>query len=206
MTDQNRVAEGWLKLGTTLSHAARPTPDERGCYVNPPVTRGSTVVFPSLDAMQRQGAARYDHESIYGAMGSPIQHELEKAIATVEGGTDCQIVSSGLAACTLPLLAFLSAGDHCLFSDSVYGPTRRLAENMLRRFGVEISYFPPMADEKELETFITPNTRVIFTESPGSHTFQVQDIPMLARVAQSNGAKKDVDNTWGFGLFSPFPH
>lgn len=206
MTDQNRVAEGWLKLGTTLSHAARPTPDERGCYVNPPVTRGSTVVFPSLDAMQRQGAARYDHESIYGAMGSPIQHELEKAIATVEGGTDCQIVSSGLAACTLPLLAFLSAGDHCLFSDSVYGPTRRFAENMLRRFGVEISYFPPMADEKELETFITPNTRVIFTESPGSHTFEVQDIPMLARVAHSNGAKLFVDNTWGFGIFAPFAH
>ncbi|MFT8674253.1 MAG: cystathionine beta-lyase [Acetobacter sp.] len=206
MTDPCKVTGGWQRLGTVLSGAARPTPSDDGVFVNMPVTRGSTVLFPSLDAMNRKGHQRYDHTSGYGAMGSPIQHELEKVIATVEGGTDCQLVGSGLAACTLPLLAFLGAGDHCLFSDNIYGPTRRFAETMLRRFGVEISYFPPMADSAAVAALMRPNTKVVFAESPGSHTFEVQDVPMLAAVAHDHGARLFLDNTWGFGIFSPFSH
>ncbi|MFT8439344.1 cystathionine beta-lyase [Acetobacter fabarum] len=206
MTDRNSVDAGWHKLGTSLTHAGRATPPEAGTYVNPPLERGSTVLFPSLKSMNRKGQERYDHTSIYGAMGSPTQHELEKLIARIEGGTDCQIVSSGLAACTTPLLAFLKAGDHCLLADSVYGPTRRFAENMLKRFGVDISYFPPCASRAEVEEYIQPNTRIIFTESPGSHTFEVQDIPMLAEVAHQHGARLFLDNTWGFGIFAPFEH
>lgn len=206
MTDRNSVDAGWHKLGTSLTHTGRATPPEAGTYVNPPLERGSTVLFPSLKSMNRKGQERYDHTSIYGAMGSPTQHELEKLIARIEGGTDCQIVSSGLAACTTPLLAFLKAGDHCLLADSVYGPTRRFAENMLRRFGVDISYFPPCASRAEVEEYIQPNTRIIFTESPGSHTFEVQDIPMLAEVAHQHGARLFLDNTWGFGIFAPFEH
>lgn len=206
MTDSSGVDTGWQKLGTALTHAGRPKAPEGGVYVNPPVERGSTVLFPSLESMGKRGLERYNHASIYGAMGSPTQHELEKLIAQIEGGTDCQIVSSGLAACTTPLLAFLKAGDHCLLADSVYGPTRRFAENMLRRFGVDISYFPPCASRAEVEDYIQPNTRIIFTESPGSHTFEVQDIPMLADVAHKNGALLFLDNTWGFGIFAPFEH
>ena len=204
MTDTHHVAEGWQRLGTVLSSAARPAPSEDGVFVNMPATRGSTVLFPSLEAMNRKGHQRYDHTSGYGAMGSPIQHELEKVIATVEGGTDCQLVGSGLAACTLPLLAFLGAGDHCLFSDNVYGPTRRFAETMLKRFGVEIAYFPPQADRAAVSALMRPNTKVVFAESPGSHTFEVQDIAMLASVAHEHGARLFLDNTWGFGIFSPF--
>ncbi|MFT8549710.1 MAG: cystathionine beta-lyase [Acetobacter okinawensis] len=206
MTDRRNVDAGWQKLGTSLTHAGRAAAPEGGTYVNLPVERGSTVLFPSLQSMNRKGLERYDHTSIYGAMGSPTQHELEKLIAQIEGGTDCQIVSSGLAACTTPLLAFLKAGDHCLLVDSIYGPTRRFAENMLRRFGVDISYFPPCASRAEVEEYVQPNTRIIFTESPGSHTFEVQDIPMLADVAHSHGARLFLDNTWGFGIFAPFEH
>lgn len=206
MSDYSTVSGGWRKLGTTLSHSGRPAADEGGNYINLPVTRGSTVVFPSVESMNRKGLERYQHTSIYGAMGSPVQHELEKVIATMEGGTDCQIVSSGLAACTLPLMAFLNAGDHCLLSDNIYGPTRRFAQSVLKRFGVDISYFPPMADRETLETYVKPNTRVIFAESPGSHTFEVQDIPMLATVAHAHGARLFMDNTWGFGIFAPFEH
>ncbi|MDE7546913.1 cystathionine beta-lyase [Acetobacter fabarum] len=206
MTDRNSVDAGWQKLGTSLTHTGRPPPSEAGTYVNPPLERGSTVLFPSLKSMNRKGQERYVHTSIYGAMGSPTQHELEKLIAHIEGGTDCQIVSSGLAACTTPLLAFLKAGDHCLLADSVYGPTRRFADNMLGRFGVDISYFPPCASRSEVEEYVQPNTRIIFTESPGSHTFEVQDIPMLAEVAHRHGARLFLDNTWGFGIFAPFAH
>ena len=206
MTDENKVSAGWLKLASSLSHVARPQATEAGTYVNLPLERGSTVVFPSLDAMQQTGRKRYDHVSIYGAMGSPTQHELEKAIATIEGGTDTQVVCSGLAACTTPLLAFLKAGDHCLLADNVYGPTRRFAENMLKRFGVEISYFPPCADAATITALMRPNTRVVFTESPGSHTFEVQDVAMLAEIAHAHGALLFFDNTWGFGVFAPFKH
>lgn len=206
MSDHAAVSAGWHHLGTILSHAARPERVEEGSFVTPPITRGSTVVFPSIESMSRQEQKRYDHATIYGAMGSPIQYELEKVVAKIEGGTDCQIVSSGLSACTMPLMAFLNAGDHCLISDNVYGPTRRFAEKVLKRFGVEISYFPPMVSAHELESFFRPHTRCIFVESPGSHTFEVQDIPMLVSVTHQHGAKLLMDNTWGFGIFSPFKH
>ncbi len=206
MPDNDAVSAGWHKFGTLLSHAARPERVEEGNFVNPPITRGSTVVFPSVESMIRKEKERYAHTTIYGAMGSPVQHELEKVIARLEGGCDCQVVSSGLSACTLPLMAFLKTGDHCLIADSVYGPTRRFAEKVLQRFGVEISFFPPMASKAELESFFRPNTRCVFTESPGSHTFEVQDIPMIAALTHQHGAKLLLDNSWGFGIFAPFDH
>ena len=110
MTERTSVDIGWQKLGTALTHTGRSGVPAEGSYVNPPLERGSTVLFPSLESMARKGQERYNHASIYGAMGSPTQHELEKLIAHIEGGKDCQIVSSGLAACTTPLLAFLKQG------------------------------------------------------------------------------------------------
>ncbi|WP_212374403.1 cystathionine beta-lyase [Acetobacter persici] len=206
MTSETTVTQGWDKLSSTLTRLARPEILPEGSPVNMPMTRGSTVLFPTLKDMQKQGQKRFDHEYIYGAMGTPVQHELEKAIAVIEGGTDCQVVSSGLAACTTPLLAFLNAGEHCLLPDSVYSPTRRFAENVLKRFSVEISYYPPRASAEELGSLMQPNTRVLFAESPGSHTFEVQDIPMLARIAHAHDARLMLDNTWGFGIFAPFAH
>ncbi|WP_215753689.1 cystathionine beta-lyase [Acetobacter sp. P5B1] len=206
MTSDANVTRGWDKLSSTLTRLGRPEAQPEGTPVNMALTRGSTVLFPTLHDMRHQGQKRFDHAYIYGAMGTPVQHELEKAIAVIEGGSDCQVVSSGLAACTTPLLAFLNAGDHCLLPDSVYSPTRRFAENVLKRFGVETTYYPPCASAETLTGLMQPNTRVLFSESPGSHTFEVQDVPMLARVAHAHGARLMMDNTWGFGIFAPFTH
>jgi cystathionine beta-lyase len=206
MTLENQVSQGWQKLSSALTHQARPAPQKEGTSVNLPLTRGSTVVFPSLDDMRKQGQRRFEHEYIYGAMGTPVQHELEKIIAEIEGGSDCQLVSSGLAACTTPLLAFLASGDHCLMPDSVYSPTRRFAETILKRFGVETTYYPPCASPDTVKSLFRRNTRILFTESPGSHTFEIQDIPQLADIAHAVGAKLMLDNTWGFGIFAPFKH
>jgi cystathionine beta-lyase len=106
----------------------------------------------------------------------------------------------------VPLLAYLSAGDHVLMPDSVYGPTRTFCGGALKRFGVETNYYDPMIDEAGISALLRENTKVIFTESPGSHTFEVQDIPMLVRVAHAHGAKLFMDNTWGIHHFQPFAH
>lgn len=200
------VSKGWRILASFLVEAGRDPLQEKGGFVNPPLERGSTVLFPTMDDLRTQGGHLYDHELIYGAMGSPIQHRLERIIADIEGGSDTQIVCSGLAACVVPLLTFLAHGGHCLLPDNVYGPTRRFANTMLKRFGVSTTYYPPMASMDELTSYIKPHTHVIFAESPGSHTFEVQDIPAIAEVAHAHGAKLILDNTWGIGIFKPFQH
>ncbi len=196
---------GWSGLTAKLVRLGRPTGTEPG-FVNPPVARGSTVLYESMDAMRARSARRYDHELIYGAMGGPTQALLEEAVAAIEGGRHTQVVSSGLAACTTPLLAFLGAGGHCLMPDSVYGPTRRFCDSMLRRLGVETTYYDPLIPEPALHALMRPTTQVLFTESPGSHSFEVQDVAMLARVAHEHGAKLMLDNTWGIHVFQPFRH
>jgi len=107
---------------------------------------------------------------------------------------------------TVPLLAYLKAGDHLLMPDSVYGPSRNFCSGLLRGYGVVTDYYDPMIDEAGARAMMRPNTRVLFTESPGSHTFALQDIPMLARVAHAAGAKLFLDNTWGIHHFQPFAH
>ncbi|MBR0559548.1 cystathionine beta-lyase [Neokomagataea anthophila] len=203
---EKSLTAGWHKMATTLVQGGRAAVEEGGTLVNLPVERGSTVLFPSIEAMNRQDGRSHAHKAVYGAMGNPTQHELEQFIAVLEGGSHTQIVNSGLSACTTPLLAFLGQGDHLLLPDSVYGPTRRFAETMLRRLGVQTSYYPPMASRDVVEGFLQSNTRIVFAESPGSHTFEVQDVPMLADVAHQAGALCFLDNTWGFGIFQPFEH
>lgn len=209
--DEDRVAAGWEQLSGLLVRAGRPDPhDEQfaktGTFVNMPLSRGSTMLFRDLATMEAVGNERYDHTTIYGAMGTPVQHELERVLALVEGGQNTQIVSSGLAACTTALLTWTAAGGHCLIPDSCYGPTRRFALTMLRRFGVETTFYPPCISEADFCALIRPETQVVFTESPGSHTFEIQDIRMLAGVAHEAGAKVLMDNTWAFGVFAPFEH
>jgi cysteine-S-conjugate beta-lyase len=190
---------------TRLSHAGRPGTRIHG-FVNPPVMRGSTVLYPSSAARKAMGAKRMEQELIYGVMGSPTHFALEDVIAEIEGGTRSQIVSSGLAAVTTPLLAYLKSGDHCLVPDSVYGPARTFCDGMLKGLGVETTYYRPDLDEAAIAALFRPNTRVLYAESPGSHTFEVQDVPMLARVAHARGAKLLMDNTWGIHFFQPFRH
>ncbi|MCS6890450.1 MAG: cystathionine beta-lyase [Rhodovarius sp.] len=190
---------------TRLSHMGRPGSRVHG-FVNPPVHRGSTVLFPDCAARRAAAARRFDQYMTYGTQGGPTHYALEDAIAEIEGGSRTVILGTGLAAVAVALLAYLKAGDHCLMPDSVYGPARNLANTLLAGWGVETTFYDPCVDEAGMAALIRPNTRVVYTESPGSHTFEVQDIPAIARAAHARGAKVLMDNTWGIHHFQPFRH
>ena len=190
---------------TRLSHVGRAGKRVHG-FVNPPLLRGSTVLYPTMAERKALAARRAEQVLTYGLGGSQTHWALEDAIASIEGGTRCQVVGSGLAAVTVGLLAFLNAGQHCLMPDSVYGPARHFAERTLPRFGIETTFYDPEIDADGIGELFRPNTTVLYTESPGSHTFEVQDIPALARVAHARGAKVLMDNTWGIHFFQPFAH
>ncbi len=184
-------------------------PDRYQGAVNPPVFHASTILSQTVgehlrkrqDWLQDQAGTYY-----YGRCGTPTTEALQEAIADLEGGHRCLVYPSGLAACAGALLAFLSAGDHLLMVDSVYGPTRSLANGILKRFGVSTSFFDPLIG-RSIETLIRPETRVIYLESPGSLTFEVQDIPAIAEVAHRHGITVIMDNTWATPLyFKPFAH
>lgn len=179
---------------TRIVLAGRDPEDSYG-FVNTPIVRGSTVVYPSLDAFMAR-KSRYT----YGTMGNPTLDALELACNAMEGGAGVVVCPSGLLACTLPLLAALSAGDHMLVTDSVYRPTRSFCEGMLKRMGVEVEYYDPLIGT-DIEAQFKPNTKVVFTEAPGSQTFEMQDIPAIAKVAHKHGAIVIMDNTWATPVF-----
>ncbi|WP_284944902.1 cystathionine beta-lyase [Acidisoma cladoniae] len=203
--DADAAAEGKARPATRLTQVGRPGSRVYG-YVNAPLVRGSTVVHPDMAHQRSLYTRRHDQAMIYGVLGTPTHFALEDAIAEIEGGTRCQIVSSGLSAITTPLLAYLKAGQTVLIPDNVYGPTRRFCDGMLAGLGVVTTYYPPMIDAAGLEALMRPETAVLFLESPGSHTFEVQDVPALAAVAHAHGASVLMDNTWGIQFFQPFAH
>jgi cysteine-S-conjugate beta-lyase len=190
---------------TRMSHTGRANKHQHG-FVNPPLMRGSTVLYPTVADRKALAARRGERVLTYGLGGSQTHWALEDVIAEVEGGTRCAIVCSGLAAVTTPLLAFLQGGDHCLMPDSVYGPARNFCDTVLSRFGVETTYYDPLISEAGIAALMRKNTKVVYTESPGSHTFEVQDVPAIARAAHAGGAKVLMDNTWGIHHFQPFKH
>ena len=176
--------------------------------VNLPVTRASTVVFDSIaemDAVQR----RFEADEVvptYGITNMPLRAAFEEVIADLEGGYRACTYPSGLAAVAAALMAATSAGDHVLVSDSVYGPTRRFCDRTLARYGVETTYYDPLAGAS-IASLMRPNTRAVYLESPGSLTFEVQDFPAIAAVAHERGAAVIHDNTWATGVFFPsFEH
>ena len=190
---------------TKLSHLGRRTKHEHG-FVNPPLLRGSTVLMPTVAQRKTLQAQLGAQVLTYGTGGSETHWALENTIAAIEGGTRCYIVSTGLAAVTVPLLVFLKSGDHMLMPDHVYGPARNFASGMLVKYGVETTYYDPCITGEGLSELMRPNTTVVYTESPGSHTFEVQDIPAIAAAAHAGGAKVLMDNTWGIHHFQPFKH
>ncbi len=203
--DSMPTAEPKHGFATRLSHAGRAGTHAHG-FVNPPVHRGSTVLFPNCAARREGAKHRYEQFMTYGTQGGPTHYAFEDVIAEIEGGTRCLIVGTGLAAVAVPLLAYLKAGDHCLMPDSAYGPARNLCEGLLKGWGVTTTYYDPTVDEAGMAALIQPNTKVVYTESPGSHTFEVQDIPAIARAAHARGCKVLMDNTWGIHHFMPFEH
>ena len=201
----DRVMDDTTKRGlaTRLTHGSRPAVRSHG-FVNPPVHRGSTVLHPSCEARVANGKRRFERVMTYGTQGGPTHYALEDMVAGIEGGTHCTIVGTGLAAVAVPLLAFLKAGDHCLMPDSAYGPARSLAEGMLAGWGVETTFYDPTTTAEALAPLWRANTRVLYLESPGSHTFEVQDVPALCALARARGAVSMIDNTWGIHHFQPF--
>ncbi len=191
------------KIETALVHAGRKPLKNHG-YVNPKLVRGSTVLYPDIAAKREIARHVLEPVEIYGLCGTETHFALEAAIAEIEGGSHAQVTSSGLSAITVPLLAYLKAGEHLLVPDSVYGPTRRFCDHYLAKFGIETSYYDPKSGADGLAPLFRANTKVLFTESPGSHSFEVQDIPALSALAHARGAKVFLDNTWGIMHFQPF--
>jgi cystathionine beta-lyase len=188
------------KPATDVVHSGR---DPEAChgFVNPPVYRGSTVLFPTMEKLVKR-----DQAYTYGRSGTPTERALEKAIAEVEGAYKCALTASGYQAISTAIFAFVEAGDHILVSDSVYNPTRQFCDRLLTKLGVETTYYDPLIGAG-IEKLVRKNTRLIFTESPGSQTFEVQDIPAISAVAAAHKLWLLLDNTWATPLFfRPFEH
>lgn len=181
-------------INTRLMHGGNDPLDYYG-FINPPVVHASTVLFPDAATL-----ASRQQKYTYGTRGTPTTDALAKAIDELEGSAGTIIVPSGLMAVAVPLLGFLSAGDHLLIVDSVYFPTRNFANTMLKRFGVEVEYYDPHIGAG-IRSLIKPNTKVVFTESPASNTFEVQDIPAIVAAAHAGGAIVMLDNTWATPLY-----
>ena len=194
-----------LSLKTRLSHLGRHGTHIHG-LVNPPVHRGSTVLYKNMEDRDAHKGRIFEQTLTYGLDGNATHHALEKMVAAIEGGHHCQIVPTGLAAITVPLLAYLKQGDHILFPDSLYGAARGFADRRLPQMGVSFSYYPPTMPADELEALIQPNTKVLYLESPGSYSFEMQDIAALCALAKRRGLVTMIDNTWGIAAFQPFEH
>ena len=173
--------------------------DEYDGMVNLPVHKTTTVLFPTVDAFERAQAPTYQGVR-YGRSGTPTTFALQDAIALLEGAESAVALPSGLAAVTAALLAQVSAGDHVLVTDNAFSRTRVFAQTMLPRFGVETTFFDPL-DLDGLDALFRPTTRAILVESPGSTTFEVADLPTLARRAHARGVRVLVDNTWSGSVF-----
>ncbi|MFO1039113.1 MAG: cystathionine beta-lyase [Geminicoccaceae bacterium] len=188
---------------STLVTVAGRDPEANFGVVNPPVYHASTILFPSVAALE---AARPGRGVYYGRYGTPTTFALEEAVAKLEGGYRSLTVGSGKTAITSTLLALLGSGDHLLVPDSVYGPTRRFCDGTLKKLGIATTYYDPLLGAA-IADLMRAETRIVFTESPGSLSFEVQDIPAIAAVAHGRGALVVMDNTWASPLyFKPFQH
>jgi len=188
-----------MKEETRLIRAGKP-PKTLAKTVGPPIQKGSTVLLPNAKAL-------YEEDLGYGRAGLAAQMTLADALAELEGATAVQLYPSGLAALTGAMLAVLKAGDEVLVADCVYKPTRRFCDTVLRRFGVLVRYYDPLLAPEALLALATQATRLIVMESPGSLTFEVQNVPGIAALARDCGILTLMDNTWGAGLlFKPLAH
>ena len=196
-----------MKKDTQLTHLGRHV-EHCPLTVNVPLHRASTVLFESM-AQQNEIQRRFDNDEqvpTYGVVNMPQESALENAVAAMEGGYRALTFSSGLGAVAGALLACVKTGDHVLMPDSNYYPGRRFAEIFLTRFGVTTTFYDPLIGAN-IASLMRPNTTVVYTESPGSHTFEVQDIPAIAKAAHARGAKVIIDNAWATGyFFNAFEH
>jgi cysteine-S-conjugate beta-lyase len=189
-----------VKQATAVIHSGR-NPEQQFGFVNPPVYRGSTVLYPTVASLNAKS-----QPYTYGRRGTPTVAALEDAIAQLEGGAKTKLTSSGLQAVSTALLAFVETGDHILVTDSVYQPTRQFCDYVLKRIGVETEYYDPLIGHG-LAKRVRPNTRLLYTESPGSQTFEMQDTRAVSEIAAEKKIWHLMDNTWASPLlFKPLQH
>lgn len=183
-----------MKRATKIVSLGRDKKWTKG-VINPPVVRASTVVFDSLEHLAKAAAGRGKGELFYGRRGTDTHFALQAAVAELEGGVGTALYPSGAAAISGALLSFLKSGDHLLMVDSVYEPTRDLCDKLLAGLGITTTYYDPMIGAGIAE-LIQPNTKVLYLESPGSITMEVQDVPTLCNIAHQYGLVTMLDNTW----------
>lgn len=191
---------------TIATHAGR-YPQQNYGVVNPPVYHASTILFPTVEEFEgRESRRGLPGEVVYGLQGTPTTFALEQAMTALEGSYGCVVLPSGLAAVAMAILAFVKSGDHLLMVDSAYEPSRKFCDEILTGLGVETTYYDPLVGS-DIEKLIRPNTKAVYLESPGSLTFEVQDVPAIAASAHRHGVKVLLDNTWATPLFfKPFSH
>lgn len=198
MSDADHEGRDGRRLRTRLVGAGR-RPSEQFGYVNTPIYRGSTVLFPTYHDLVTRNAP-----FTYGTAGSPTTKALTDAWSELSGAAGTVLAPTGLAAVTLALMSVVKAGDHILVVDSIYRPSRIFCDGVLKRLGVETEYFDPLMGT-EVARLMRANTSVVFLETPGSQTFEVPDVPAIAALARERGICSILDNTWATPLFFP-PH
>jgi len=194
MDDDQRQGGPKPPVETILTHGGRMAEDCFG-FVNAPVFRGSTILFKTLDELEDYGAPYR-----YGRNDNPTGRALASIVTELEGASGTVLAPSGLSAISTALLAVLAAGDEVLVTDSVYEPTRLFCSETLARFGVTTRYYDPRIGAG-IAGLLTEKTRAVFVESPGSLTFEVQDLPAIAAAAKARGVAVVVDNSWATPLF-----
>jgi len=192
----SKKPKGPIKTDTRLVTSGRDPRAYHG-FVNPPVYHASTLLYPTAED-QVAHRARYN----YGRRGTPTSEALENALREIEGDgcAGVALLPSGLAAISAALLATARAGDHVLVPDSVYRPTRNFCNGVFKRFGVETTYYDPLIGA-DIARLFKPNTRVVFVEAPGSQSFEMQDIPAIAKIAHEQNSVVLMDNTWATPLY-----
>ncbi|MBI1867283.1 MAG: cystathionine beta-lyase [Methylocystis sp.] len=198
MTKTTRETRRKKRIRTRLVHAGR-LPFEQHGFVNTPIYRGSTVLFADTAEL-----VAYRAPYVYGTKGTPTTTALESAWSEIAGAADAVLAPSGLAAIALALLTAAKAGDHILVADSAYRPARVFCDGVLKRLGVDTQYYDPLIGAG-IANLIRPTTSAILTESPGSQSLEIQDIPAIAAAARARGVCVILDNTWATPLFFP-PH
>ncbi len=199
-TDRSDASSARRRPATLVTLAGRDPAAHHG-FVNPPVYRGSTVLFPSVAAIEA-----LDQPYTYGTKGTPTTRALERAWSEIAGAADTVLVPSGLAAIDLALLTATHAGAHALVVDAAYQPTRTFCDTILKRFGVTTQYYDPLIGA-DIAQLIRPETTAILLESPGSQTMEIQDVPAIAAAAHDKGVCVILDNTWATPLFfAPHRH
>ncbi|MBM3625347.1 MAG: cystathionine beta-lyase [Alphaproteobacteria bacterium] len=198
MSEDKKAAKRKLRPATLVTQAGRAPFDHFG-FINPPVYRGSTVLFPTVADLE---GLRQPYT--YGTKGTPTTRALERAWSEIAGAADTVLTPSGLAAIGLALLTATRAGAHVLVADSAYQPTRIFCDGFLARFGVNVEYYDPLIGAA-IAGLMRPETTAVLVESPGSQSMEVQDIPAIAAAAHAHDACVIADNTWATPLLFP-PH